>query len=101
MYGTTSGTDPYSTPLEYYMVNPDLPYSAYSTEGSTWRGELAIPWKVITEQAGRPVLLRFNFIQHRTETGESASWPARSTSAEMIRSQESSLSATVARGDEC
>lgn len=38
MYGTTSGTDPYSTPLEYYMVNPDLPYSAYSTEGSTWRG---------------------------------------------------------------
>lgn len=41
MYGTTSGTDPYSTPLEYYMVNPDLPYSAYSTysaEGSIWRG---------------------------------------------------------------
>ncbi|KAG9199172.1 hypothetical protein G6514_009001 [Epicoccum nigrum] len=38
MYGSTSATDPYSTPLEYYMVNPDLPYSAYSAEGSTWRG---------------------------------------------------------------
>jgi hypothetical protein len=41
MYGSSSATDPYSTPLEYYMVNPDLPYSAYSsysTNGSAWRG---------------------------------------------------------------
>ena len=43
-------------------------------EGPIWRGEIAIPWKAITEGKGRPVLLRFNFGQHRTDTGESASW---------------------------
>ncbi len=49
-------------------------YAATTPEGK-WNGELAMPWKVIVdEKHGMPVLLRFNFIQHRTATGESASW---------------------------
>ena len=43
-------------------------------DGPIWRGEIAIPWKTISAERGRPVLLRFNFTQHRTDTGESASW---------------------------
>ena len=44
-------------------------------DGGTWRGEVAIPWAAIGDTAnGRPVLLRFNFTQHRHNTGESASW---------------------------
>ena len=40
-----------------------------------WTGELAIPWKVLNDpNLGMPTLLRFNFSQHRTATGESASW---------------------------
>jgi hypothetical protein len=44
-------------------------------DGNNWAGEVAIPWKAIVEP-GKPVpsLLRFNFVQHRTATGESASW---------------------------
>ena len=48
-------------------------------EGPAWRGEIAIPWKAIDEKLddpkrGRPIMLRFNFTQHKTDTGESASW---------------------------
>jgi hypothetical protein len=44
-------------------------------EGTDWRGEVAIPWRAICDpDRGVPPLLRFNFIQHRTATGESASW---------------------------
>ena len=48
-------------------------------DGPTWRGEIAIPWKAIDENfddphRGRPIMLRFNFTQHKTDTGESASW---------------------------
>jgi hypothetical protein len=45
-------------------------------DGSDWRGEIAIPWKAIDadNKKGLPVMLRFNFTQHRQETGESASW---------------------------
>jgi hypothetical protein len=43
-------------------------------DGSIWRGEIAIPWKAMTNGRNRPVLLRFNFTQHRNDTGESASW---------------------------
>jgi len=49
-------------------------------DGPTWRGEIAIPWKAIDENfddprhGGRPVMLRFNFTQHKTDSGESASW---------------------------
>jgi hypothetical protein len=40
-----------------------------------WRAELAIPWReLVTGGRGRPGLLRFNFVQHRHDTGESASW---------------------------
>ena len=44
-------------------------------EGTDWRGEVAIPWRAICDpERGVPPLLRFNFVQHRTATGESASW---------------------------
>ena len=43
--------------------------------GSDWSGEVSIPWKAILDTgAALPTLLRFNFSQHRTATGESASW---------------------------
>ena len=42
---------------------------------TTWRGEVAIPWKAITDRSrGIPPFLRFNFVQHNYATGESASW---------------------------
>lgn len=42
---------------------------------SDWRAEVAIPWKVINDaNKDLPVMLRFNFSQHRQDTGESASW---------------------------
>ncbi len=50
-------------------------YAATTPTGMKWNGELAIPWKVIADpNRGSPVLIRFNFVQHRTATGESASW---------------------------
>jgi hypothetical protein len=39
-----------------------------------WRGELAIPWRSLVSDRGRPSLLRFNFAQHVAATGESATW---------------------------
>lgn len=67
--------------------------------GEAWRGEVKIPWSAILDanpqaaapgadgnaaaaggaaavagDAEPPALLRFNFVQHRTATGESASW---------------------------
>jgi hypothetical protein len=49
---------------------------ATTTPGSgDWRGELAIPWKLIGDpMRGLPALLRFNFVQHKSSSGESASW---------------------------
>jgi hypothetical protein len=49
---------------------------ANTTPGNgEWLGELAIPWKLIGDTThGLPLLLRFNFVQHRTLDGESASW---------------------------
>jgi hypothetical protein len=48
---------------------------AATTDPSFWRGEVAIPWSALLDsQHGRPQLLRFNFVQHQTRTGESASW---------------------------
>lgn len=44
-------------------------------DGSNWRGEVTIPWRAICDaDRGVPSLLRFNFVQHRHATGESASW---------------------------
>jgi hypothetical protein len=52
-----------------------LRYAATTDQGD-WRGEVAIPWKAISDNnhKDRPVMLRFNFSQHKTGTGESASW---------------------------
>ena len=49
---------------------------APTVDEADWRGELAIPWKALNNDPakGRPVMLRFNFVQHKTLTGESASW---------------------------
>lgn len=49
---------------------------ASTLDAADWRGEIAIPWKAITDdpEGNRPKLLRFNFIQHKNATGESASW---------------------------
>ncbi len=49
--------------------------SGIEASAKVWRGELAIPWRAFSESKhGRPTLLRFNFTQHRKDTGESASW---------------------------
>jgi hypothetical protein len=49
-------------------------YAADPGQG-IWTGEMAIPWKLLlNDRANRPQLLRFNFIQHFQNTGESASW---------------------------
>jgi hypothetical protein len=52
-----------------------LRYAA-TIDNADWRGEVAIPWKAICDPSrkDRPVMLRFNFSQHKTATGESASW---------------------------
>lgn len=56
------------------VAGADVRYAGTVDEG-IWRGELAIPWDVLTEgRRGRPSLLRFNFAQHRQATGQSASW---------------------------
>lgn len=48
---------------------------ASSTGGERWTGEVAVPWKILADpKLGVPTLLRFNFAQHRSATGESASW---------------------------
>lgn len=52
----------------------EVRYAATVAE-DTWRGEIAIPWKVILDKGQQPPrLLRFNFAQHLHRTGESASW---------------------------
>ena len=44
-------------------------------EQGTWTGEMAIPWRLLlNDSPNKPQLLRFNFIQHFQNTGESASW---------------------------
>ncbi len=49
-------------------------YSTTLADG-IWRGEVAIPWRVINDPVkGMPRLLRFNFAQHSNTTGHSASW---------------------------
>jgi len=48
---------------------------AANPEQSVWTGEMAIPWRLLLNNStSRPRLLKFNFIQHRQSTGESASW---------------------------
>ena len=58
---------------------------ASTDDKAAWRGEMAIPWTTLIDPAktdelakqGRPnvpTILRFNFIQHKHDSGESASW---------------------------
>jgi hypothetical protein len=50
-------------------------YSADTGRAPDWLGEVAIPWNAINDpQKRQPVMLRFNFVQHVQETGESTSW---------------------------
>jgi hypothetical protein len=52
-----------------------ITYAAGAATPGEWTGELAIPWKAITDRENAiPKLLRFNFAQHVHATGESASW---------------------------
>jgi hypothetical protein len=52
-----------------------LRYATTTTTDGLWRGEIAIPWKLINSpNRSVPVLLRFNFSQHQHRTCESASW---------------------------
>jgi len=49
-------------------------YIATMSGDGAWNGEVAIPWKAITDrERGVPKMLRFNFVQHTHATGESAS----------------------------
>ena len=55
----------------------DIRYAAAPVVNGVWKGELAIPWSLLNDakhQDVRPTLLRFNFAQHKTSTGESSSW---------------------------
>ncbi len=65
------------------VAGADLRYAADvrpatpADKNPDWRGELSIPWRLINDAAHtgvRPALLRFNFSQHQTTTGESGSW---------------------------
>ncbi|MGN6725923.1 MAG: hypothetical protein ACTHLZ_08400 [Tepidisphaeraceae bacterium] len=58
---------------------------ASTAEGQVWRGEMSIPWKALIDpdktaemqRQGKPnvpTMLKFNFIQHKRDTGESSSW---------------------------
>jgi len=58
------------------VVGAAVNYAA-TTADKTWRGELQIPWNLINDQFHQgmhPKLIRFNFVQHKQSTGESASW---------------------------
>ncbi len=71
-------------PWENFNPNPMVRYVA-TIENGAWRGELAIPWPSLVAESktaefnrqgkpNLPVMLKFNFIQHKRDTGESASW---------------------------
>ncbi|HEX8322880.1 MAG TPA: hypothetical protein VF595_03100, partial [Tepidisphaeraceae bacterium] len=58
---------------------------AATLDKTVWRGELAVPWQALINAANteafarlgrpnRPTMLKFNFVQHKRDTGESASW---------------------------
>lgn len=58
---------------------------AATADGNIWRGEIAVPWSALidaskTDDFARqarpnlPTMLKFNFIQHRRDTGDSTSW---------------------------
>jgi len=50
-------------------------YATTTTTDGRWRGEVGIPWALINAtDKNAPILLRFNFSQHRQQNCESASW---------------------------
>jgi hypothetical protein len=55
-------------------IQSAVKYAATLHQGD-WRGELAIPWSLLRQgHADIPIALRFNFVQHIGQTGESDSW---------------------------
>jgi hypothetical protein len=59
---------------DWREVAAKVPY-AVRLDGSQWRGEIAIPWEALLGSSTKtPPLIRFNLVQHRAESGESASW---------------------------
>ncbi|MBC7785590.1 MAG: hypothetical protein H7144_17295 [Burkholderiales bacterium] len=76
--------DPRLNVNPWQNFNPGVRYAS-TLEQSVWRGEMAIPWSSLiaaekTEEFAKirkpnlPTMLRFNFIQHKRDNGESASW---------------------------
>ncbi len=52
------------------LPSANIRYKA-ALDGDRWLGEVAIPWNAIVDaNAAMPTLLRFNFVQHRTDIGE-------------------------------
>jgi hypothetical protein len=50
-------------------------YATTTTTDGHWRGEVGIPWKLINAGGNAPpMLLRFNFSQHRQQNCQSTSW---------------------------
>ncbi len=81
---TERNQDQRLNPKSWETFDAGLRY-APTVEKSIWRGELEIPWRSLiapekTQELARqgkpniPTMLRFNFIQHKRDTGESASW---------------------------
>ena len=57
------------------MEGSGVRYATTTSADGRWRGELGIPWNLICgPDRPMPVLLRFNFTQHRNRPCESASW---------------------------
>lgn len=77
-------TDPRRSVTPWQNFDAGVRYAA-TAEQTVWRGELAIPWAALIAEdktaefaaQGKPnvpALIKFNFIQHKRDTGESASW---------------------------
>ncbi len=78
--------DPRFNVNPWQNFNPNVRYASTLDQAQAlWRGELAIPWTSLiapekTSEFAKlgkpnlPVMLKLNFIQHKRDTGESASW---------------------------
>ena len=59
---------------DWTAIDSSVRYAATLHNGD-WRGELAIPWPLLCPgHKETPIALRFNFVQHLAQTGESDSW---------------------------
>ena len=69
-----SSSDP-NTPSAWQPLDAAAVRYAAKMPDTTWTGEVAIPWSALLSVGeSRPALLRFNFVQHKAATGESATW---------------------------